>query len=57
MLTSSVIGAQIGTKIGLKLPPEQLRAALALMVLAVVIKLGLTLVITPESLYNLEVLP
>jgi len=56
ILTSGVIGAQFGTRIGLKLPAEQLRAMLAIMVLAVVIKLGLGLVITPESPYSMLVL-
>ena len=51
MLTSSVIGAQFGTKIGMRLPAEYLRAMLALMVLAVVFKLGLTLFIEPDSPY------
>lgn len=56
MLTSSVIGAQIGTRMGLKMPAEQLRAILAIMVLGVVFKLGLTLVITPSNLYDLQIL-
>ncbi len=51
MLTSSVVGAQFGTKIGMRLPAEYLRAMLALMVLAVVFKLGLTLFIEPDSPY------
>lgn len=54
MLVSSVIGAQFGTRIGTKLPAEQLRAALALLVLAVVIKLAYGLFATPESLYTVE---
>jgi uncharacterized membrane protein YfcA len=47
ILTSGVIGAQFGARIGMKLPAEYLRVLLAVMVLAVVIKLGLGLVITP----------
>lgn len=49
MLTSSVIGAQFGTRLGLKLPAEQLRAMLAFLVLSVVIKLAYGLFITPEN--------
>lgn len=56
MLTSSVIGAQFGTKMGLKVPAEQLRAMLAVMVLAVVIKLALGLVITPDSPFTMVVM-
>lgn len=56
MLVSSVMGAQLGTRIGLKLPAEQLRAMLALMVLGVVIKLAWTLFATPDSLFTIEVL-
>jgi uncharacterized membrane protein YfcA len=56
MLTGSVIGAQFGTRWGLKLPAEQLRAMLALLVLGVVIKLGFNLFITPHNLYTVVVL-
>lgn len=53
MLVSSVIGAQFGTRIGLKIPAEQLRAMLALMVLAVVFKLALGLFITPDNPFTI----
>ncbi|MDB2414556.1 sulfite exporter TauE/SafE family protein [Rickettsiales bacterium] len=56
MLISSVIGAQFGTRIGLKLPSEQLRAILSLMVLGVVFKLALSLFITPDNPYNIIML-
>ncbi len=56
MLTSSVVGAQIGTSLGVKLPAEQLRAMLALMVLGVVFKLALGLFLTPDDLFTIEVL-
>jgi uncharacterized membrane protein YfcA len=56
MLTGSVIGAQFGTKIGARLPAEQLRAMLALMVLAVVFKLGLDLFITPDNPFSISVI-
>lgn len=56
MLISSVMGAQVGTRVGLKLPAEQLRAMLALMVLGVVIKLAWSLFSTPYSVFSIEVL-
>ena len=56
MLTSSVIGAQFGTRIGLKLPAEQLRAMLAIMVLGVVIKLALNLFIAPDNPFTITIL-
>ena len=56
MLTSSVVGAQFGTRVGLKIPAEQLRAMLAVMVLAVVIKLALGLIITPDNPFTMEIL-
>lgn len=55
ILTSGVVGAQFGTRLGLKLPAEQLRALLAIMVLAVVIQLGLQMVITPENPFTIVV--
>ncbi|PIR38477.1 MAG: permease [Alphaproteobacteria bacterium CG11_big_fil_rev_8_21_14_0_20_39_49] len=56
MLTSSVIGAQFGTRIGLKMPAEQLRAILAIMVLAVVIKLAIGLFIAPNNPYTIAII-
>ncbi len=53
LMTGGVIGAQIGTRIGLKLKAEQLRVLLALMVLGVVAKLGLDLLLQPSELYSL----
>ena len=53
LMTGGVIGAQIGTRIGLKLKAEQLRVLLALMVLGVVAKLALDLLIQPSELYSL----
>jgi uncharacterized membrane protein YfcA len=56
MLTSSVIGAQFGTKIGMKFPAEQLRALLAFMVLGVVIKLAAGLFLTPDNPFSIVIL-
>ncbi|MEZ5715091.1 MAG: sulfite exporter TauE/SafE family protein [Paracoccaceae bacterium] len=53
LLVGGVIGAQVGTRIGLLLKAEQLRIFLALLVLVVCLKLGLDLVIEPSELYSL----
>ena len=53
LLVGGVIGAQIGTRIGVKMKAEQLRVLLAMMVLAVCIKLGLDLLIQPSELYEI----
>ncbi len=53
LLVGGVVGAQFGTKIGSKLRGEQLRSLLALMVLAVCLKLFSDLVITPPDLFSI----
>ncbi len=53
LLIGGVIGAQIGTRIGSRLRAEQLRIALAVMVLAVGGKLALDLLIEPSELYSI----
>ncbi|WP_137699870.1 sulfite exporter TauE/SafE family protein [Marimonas lutisalis] len=54
LLVGGVIGAQIGTRIGLLLKAEQLRILLALLVLAVCLKLGLDLVLHPSELFSIS---
>ncbi|ADE40422.1 sulfite exporter TauE/SafE family protein [Candidatus Puniceispirillum marinum] len=56
LLFGAVIGAQFGTRAGAKLRGEQLRGLLALMVIAVCIKLGFDLALQPASLYSVELL-
>ena len=56
LLIGGVIGAQFGTRIGAHLKGEQLRGLLALIVLAVCLKLVWDVVITPEDLFSLEIL-
>ncbi|MBO0332314.1 sulfite exporter TauE/SafE family protein [Sneathiella sp. CAU 1612] len=53
LMSSSVVGAQIGTRLGTKLRGEQLRGLLALLVIIVCLKLAFDLVITPVDLYSL----
>jgi uncharacterized membrane protein YfcA len=53
LLIGGVIGAQIGARLGAKLRGEQLRGLMALMVLAVALKLAFDLVATPDDVYSL----
>lgn len=53
LLVGGVIGAQIGTRVGTKLKAEQLRILLAIIVLAVCLKLGLDLLLEPSELYSI----
>ncbi len=55
LLAASTVGAQMGTRMGSKLPTEYLRAILALIVLAVAIRLGYGLFITPNNIYSVDV--
>jgi len=53
LLAGAVVGAQLGTRAGAFLRGEQLRGLLALLVLAVCIKLGWDLVSLPRDLYSI----
>lgn len=53
LLAGAVVGAQVGTRAGTFLRGEQLRGLLALLVLAVCIKLGWDLVLLPRELYSI----
>ena len=53
LMIGGVAGAQYGAKAGQKLRGEQLRALLALLVLAVALRLGFDLFATPASRYSL----
>jgi uncharacterized membrane protein YfcA len=55
LLVGGVLGAQFGTRFVGRLRGEQIRALLALLVLAVCIKLLVDLVVTPDDLYSLAV--
>jgi uncharacterized protein len=52
LLVGGVIGAQVGTRMGSRLRGDQLRALLALMVLAVAAKLLVDLTAAPDDLYS-----
>ncbi len=53
LLVTGVIGAQIGARLSPKVKGEHLRIMLALIVLAVAIRLALDLVLTPSDLFSL----
>jgi len=55
LLVAAVIGAQFGARAGAKLPGDQLRVLLALIVLVVCGKLGLDLILTPADVYSVWV--
>lgn len=54
LMIGGVAGAQYGAKASQKLRGEQLRALLALLVLAVAIRLAVDLFVTPPNLYSLS---
>jgi hypothetical protein len=56
MIISSVIGAQIGTRVSYKVDTDNLRSFLSLLILGVCIKMLMNMFVAPESLYSLEVL-
>jgi uncharacterized membrane protein YfcA len=53
LIVGGVIGAQIGSQVGLRLKGEQLRILLALLVLAVAIKIAFDLLLRPAELYSI----
>lgn len=55
LIIGGVIGAQLGTRIGLKMKGEQLRILLALLVLAVCLKVALDLLLEPSELFSIRV--
>jgi uncharacterized membrane protein YfcA len=53
LIIGSALGTQWGTRLGAKLPGEQLRLILALVVVAVAVKMLFGILIKPDELYNL----
>lgn len=53
LMVGGVAGAQYGAKVGQRLRGEQLRALLALLVLAVALRLAFDLFVPPQSVYSL----
>ena len=56
MILGGVIGAQIGARLGSTFKAEYLRGELAILVLAVCIKIFLDLTLTPDDLFSLSTL-
>jgi uncharacterized membrane protein YfcA len=54
LLLGGVVGAQVGSQLGTRLRAEQLRILLALMVIAVCLKIALDLLIMPGELYSIS---
>jgi uncharacterized membrane protein YfcA len=54
LLLGSVAGAQVGARLASQLKPEYLRLALALMVLAVALRMALGLAWRPDEIYTVE---
>lgn len=54
LMVGGVAGAQYGARVGQRLRGEQLRALLAMLVLAVAIRLAFDLFVRPESVYSLS---
>lgn len=54
LLVGGVFGAQIGTRLAGKLPPQQLRLALAVIVLLVAFRMFLGLTYRPADIYTIE---
>ncbi len=55
LILGGVLGAQFGTRLGLKLRAEQLRILLAIMVLLVAGKIAYDLLVRPDELYSITV--
>ncbi len=53
LLGGAVVGAQVGARMGMKLKGEQLRALLALVVLAVCLRMGWDMVSVPLDIYSI----
>ena len=53
LLVGGVVGAQFGAQLGMRLRAEQLRILLALIVLAVCLKIALDLVVEPTEIFSL----
>ncbi len=54
LLLGGVVGAQIGVRVGVKMKGEQLRALLAIMVMAVSAKIAFDLIVTPDDLFTIS---
>ena len=56
MILTSAIGSQLGTKTSYKIDPDSLRSFLALLILAVCLKMLISLFADPSSLFSLDLI-
>jgi hypothetical protein len=56
LLLGSVVGAQYGARFAQKMKPELLRMFLAIIVLAVALRMGLQLTWRPSEIYTMQLL-
>ena len=56
LLIGSVVGAQFGVRLAQKLKPELLRMLLAIIILAVAVRMALGLGWRPEEIYTVQLL-
>jgi uncharacterized membrane protein YfcA len=54
LMAGSVVGAQFGVGFSERFKAEQLRALLALIVVAVAVRMAFGLVVAPDDLFSLE---
>ena len=54
MIAGGVVGAPLGSRLSVRLPGEQLRALMALLLVGMAIKLLIDMVVTPEEIYLLS---
>jgi uncharacterized membrane protein YfcA len=54
LIAGGVVGAQLGTLVGVRLRAEQLRILLALLVCGVAVQIGANLLIKPDELYSVQ---
>ena len=57
LMIGGVVGAQYGARIGRRLNAEQLRVLLALLVLAVSVRMAIDLTVKPAELYDIDTRP
>lgn len=57
LIAGSVVGAQMGSRWSARVPASKLRGLLALLVLAVCLRMAYGLFVTPSDIFSLEVLP
>ena len=56
LLIGSVVGAQYGTKLTMRLKSEQLRILLAIIVLVIAVKMAIALFVQPDDIFTLELI-